>query len=163
MNDKNTKCLGRERFSINGKTECCKVQVSDEIEIAQGVVDSIDDYLTPESMLTVCSRISYATAVIHKGWSADVDQTMMLFKRFSVLVYEYRNRILEDDNRMKLYLSFTNIVKKWFMVAILHDNHTYLPENYLDSINADLQTLEMALGVCVLPELEESDLDDLFF
>ncbi|MDD5717982.1 MAG: hypothetical protein PHW64_09330 [Sulfuricurvum sp.] len=158
-----SRCIGREKFPINGKIICCKVHIEDELFIAQSVIDAIDDCsATKFSIERVCSRISFASDAIsiHKD---DDREVLHEFKRFALLIYEHRKRIIDEKEHLDLVCSFVNVVKNWFNYSFLNNSCRDTILNTLDSIKADLSTLEMALGVCLFIPSYPENLDDIFF
>lgn len=157
-------CIGREKFHINGKLNCCHEELADEISIAQSIVDTIEDFFhTADSISKICSRISYATDVISTKGNPERDEIFYELKRFSVLVYEHQERIIEEPALLDLTGSFINFVKGWFDTSFLNNTLHLMADNCLDSIRADLHMLEMSLGICTLMPVAEESLDDIFF
>jgi len=155
----NHECIGREKFPINGKAQCCKQEIADEQLIAQSVIDAIDDCMaSQQSISKVCSRISYAADMINK---CDIHRLEILpeLKRFALLVYEFQDRILVETDILTLVCSYMKVVKDWLHEIVL-DN---VINNRIESMKADLSTLEMALGVCVIEPSFEENLSDIFF
>lgn len=157
-------CIGREKFHINGKLDCCHEEVADEISIAQNIVDAIEDYCpTVDNISKICSRISYATDVISTRGHPERNEIFYELKRFSILVYEHQERIISEQALSDLAGSFINFVKGWFNSSILNNTLHLMATNCLDSIRADLHMLEMSLGVCTIMPVAEESLDDIFF
>ncbi|MDH5465400.1 MAG: hypothetical protein OEW60_07185, partial [Thiovulaceae bacterium] len=71
-------------------------------------------------------------------------------------------KIQEDNDIRGLAMSFSNGLKDWFSHKYIKPNNFYNISNFSQSLKADLATLEMALGVCVI-EPHSDDIDDLFF
>lgn len=161
---KTHKCIGREKFPINGRMACCKEQMEDEYSIVQGVIDAIEDCsATKCSIERVCSRISFAADAIDKYEKSDRKEILPEFKRFALLTYQNRERILEENEMLNLVCSFVHVVKNWFNQSFMSNNLHNCASNTIDSIKADIYTLEMALGVCVLMPYNEEMIDDIFF
>lgn len=157
-------CIGREKFSINGKQDCCYQEIADELSIAQGIVDAIEDYHpNSQNISQICSRISYGTEVINTQGYPERIEIFHELKRFSVLIYEHKEHIVSEQNLLDMVGSFIKFVKDWFDSAVLNNTLHLVAENCLDSIRADLHMLEMSLGVCVLMPVGEENLDDIFF
>lgn len=162
--NKTHRCIGRDKFPINGKLDCCKEQIEDEYLIAQSVIDAIEDCsATKYSIERVCSRISFAADTIDNCQEDDREEIFPEFKRFALLTYQNRERILEENEILNLVFSFVNVVKNYFHQSFMSNNLYYRASNTIDSIKADLYTIEMALGICVLMPYNEETLDDIFF
>ena len=144
--------------------QCCQEELADEYLIAQNVVDAIEDCSpTHQSLSRVCSRISYAADTIDKGQDSARQEVLGELKRFALLVYQNKERILDEKEILSLVCSFVQVVKSWFTHSVLKENFFRTAENHVDSIKADLAMLEMALGFCVLMPACEEDLDAIFF
>lgn len=165
ITNKDSNCLGREKFPVNGKIVCCREEIEDEYLIAQGVLDAIDEYSsTHNAIMRICSRISYASDVINKHADLNRSEVLPELKRFAILIYECIGRILEDNNLLQLLHSFMQVIRNWFNHSFMQlYAHSDASGVFTDSIKSDLQTLEMALGVCVLFPSMDDNMDDIFF
>lgn len=164
IKNNNIKCLGREKFSVNGKMQCCKEEIADEYSIAQSVVDAIEDcHPSSQGISRVCTRISYAADAINKCCDVNRLEVLPELKRFALLVFENKERVLVEKEMLILVCSYLNVVKNWFRQSMLHEDFMTITNNCIESMKADLRTLEMALGICVLPSLLEESIDDIFF
>ena len=165
INLENT-CLGRRnKIVCNGTTVCCLDEIKEEREIALSVVDAIEAAIAscpdPISMIRISNRLSYASEVINKEISTTLAETLTLFKRTGILMFEHREKIISDPTLGELVCSFVQVIKEWFNRTFISSEQSYGIYNELDSLKSDLSSIEMALGVCMLP-LEES-FDDIFF
>lgn len=166
---KSTKiCIGRDcrEFEIKGNAElCCLEEIKEEKEIVQNIIDTIDDCTRcKESLLKISSKLSYGANVINNNGEDELIEVLPLIKRFSLLVYEFREKILQDPSIVDLTCSFNNEIKGWLSYTFLADIYPNQHPIQRQSIVSDMNTVEMALGVCMLEEyFDESSLDDLFF
>lgn len=162
--NKSHTCIGKEKFPINGKMACCKEQMEDEYLIVQSVIDAIEDCSATKCCIErVCSRISFAADTIDKCEENNSKEILSEFKRFALLTYQNRERILEESETLNLVCSFVHVVKNWFNQSLMSNNLHNCVSNTIDSIKADIYTLEMALGVCVIMPYDEEMIDDIFF
>ena len=157
-------CLGRDCQDFSQPDLCCKEEIKEEIAIAQNVVDAISDCTrNKESLQHISSKLSYAAQVINKNQEEERIEVFPIIRRFSVLIYEFQDKILHDTTIADLTCSFSNELQRWFTQHFLNSTeHNFLPVQK-ESILADINTIEMALGVCILDTYDESSLDDLFF
>jgi hypothetical protein len=157
-------CIGREKVACNIPAPCCQTEIAEEKELALSIIDAIDDCDMKEAhLLRVSSKLSYAADVINKNNEHELIEILPVIKRFSLLLFEYRDKILNDTSINELTCSFVHVVKGWFSSYFLTDRHAYhRPTNLRQSILADIATVEMVLGVCMLDH-DEAQIDDLFF
>lgn len=162
----NDECIGRdcrELIMVGSKAICCKEEINDEIEIVQNIIDTIDDYAKDiKKLYKVSSKLSYAAHVINNRGDEDLCEILNIAKRFSMLLHEFQEKIVNDYTISDLALSFTNELQKWFSQHFLKESNIFSDDINLPSIIADMSTLEMALGVCMIDHSSEC-LDDLFF
>lgn len=161
-------CIGRgcRELAFKGNFElCCLEEIIAEKEIVQNIIDTIEDCVQgQESLLKISSKLSYGATVINSNKDEELMEMLPLVKRFSLLIYEFKEKILNEHTIAELTCSFTNEIKGWFTYKFLAEAYPHQAPIQLQSINADMSTIEMALGVCMLEEYwDESDLDDLFF
>lgn len=160
-------CLGRDcrELSANGNFAlCCLEEIKEEKEIVQNIIDSIDDCVQgQESLLKISSKLSYGANIINTNGDDELIEVLPLINRFSMLIYEFKEKILNEHGIAELACSFTNEIKGWFAYKFLAEIYPQQSPVLLQSINADMSTIEMALGVCMLDIYDESSLDDLFF
>ncbi len=161
------KCIGRDsrEFSICSMNKlCCRDEIRDEIELAQCIVDAIDDCSKDQnSLINVSSKLSYAASVINKNDEENLMEVLPIVQRFSLLMYEYKEKILSDFTTSELVCSFTHELKKWFSYSFLDDEVNCQLNTQRQSILADINTVEMALGSCMMVQENTESLDDLFF
>lgn len=161
-------CIGRDCRDLNlhGKLAlCCREEIQDEKETVLNLIDTLDDCAkNHESLLKVSSKLSYAAHTINKNNEKDLIEVLPVIKRFSLLLHEFQDKILSDSTIRDLTCTFTHEVQKWFRYRFLRDEYPFsLPVQY-QSILADMNTIEMGLGVCMIPVYGDDDsLDDLFF
>jgi len=156
-------CLGRDCQDFTHAELCCKEEIQEEIAIAQNIVDAISDCTrNKESLQQISSKLSYAAQVINKNEEEERIEVFPIIRRFSVLIYEFQEKILHDSTIAELTCSFSNELQRWFTQHFLSGtDHSLMPVQR-QSIIADINTIEMALGVCMIEDHSES-LDDLFF
>lgn len=160
-------CIGRDsRDFIIGKTRvCCKEEIKEEKEIVQTIIDTIDDYSKDShSLQKVSCKLSYGAHVINHNNDPELLQILPIIKRFAQLIYEFQEKILHDSTIGELTCSFTHEIKRWFGYHFLQQHGAYHHPVQVQSIIADMDTVEMALGVCMIAAAADDDcLDDLFF
>lgn len=163
----NLKCIGRDsrEFSIFGmKKLCCLDEIKDEIDIAQCIVDAINDCSKDySSLINVSTKLSYASSVINKNNEDNLMEVLPIVQRFSLLMYEYKEKILSDCTIGEIVCSFTHELQKWFNYSFLDEEVSYKLDSQRQSIVADINTVEMALGSCMMVYENTESLDDLFF
>ncbi len=156
-------CMGRDKVSGNLEPLCCHEEISEEKELVLSVIDAIEDCsLQEEHLVRVSNKLSFAADVINKNNQSELMEILPVIKRFSILIYEYREKILKDQTISNLTCSFAQVVKAWFSSYFFKECTTFLPNNQRESLLADITTVEMALGICMVPT-EDTLLDDLFF
>ncbi|MDX1295779.1 MAG: hypothetical protein R3302_05920 [Sulfurimonadaceae bacterium] len=139
------------------------MEIAEEKELALSIIDAIEDCNLQEAhLLRISSKLSYAADVINKNNDHELIEILPVIKRFSLLLFEYRDKILNDSSVSDLTCSFVQVVKGWFASYFLTSSQTYQTTNLRQSILADIATVEMVLGVCMLDH-DESLIDDLFF
>lgn len=162
-------CIGRDCrvLKSNGLSSiCCYNEVFEEIELVQLLIDVIDDYSHDSGKLKdVCSKLSYAANVINKVNDEELETVLPIASRFSYLAYDCRDKIENDVDIETLVSSFIQELKKWFQHRFLHCDENIESVSIQKSIVADISTIEMALGVCILDNSEEEfdSFDDMFF
>jgi len=163
-----SRCIGRDcrELAANGNFAlCCLEEIKEEKEIVQNIIDTIEDCVQgQESLLKISSKLSYAAQIINTNQDEELIEVLPLVNRFSMLLYEFKEKILNEHSIAELACTFTNEIKGWFSYKFLAEVYPLQNPVLLQSISADMNTIEMALGVCMLEEYwDESDLDDLFF
>ncbi len=159
-------CAGREcRDLSEAFRHCCREEIEEEKHIVLSLIDAIDDCTNCESSLTtVSSRLSYASNVIYHNNDDAIKEVMPIIRRFSTLLYESKEKILTDSTLTELTFSFVQEIKAWFSYTFLREMYPFQKFVQPQSIAADISTIEMALGICMIEEPEEDfALDDLFF
>lgn len=161
-----TECIGRDCrdiTAINGSGICCLEEIQSERDIAQSIVDAIDDCIRDqESLLRVSSKLSFAAHTINHNEEEELLAVLPITKRFSQLLYEFQDKIVHEQTIGDLTCSFVHELQRWFSYRFLEETSGFEHPAHYKSIAADINTIEMALGVCML-ETPESCLDDLFF
>lgn len=161
-------CIGRDCRDLKlrkGQVLCCREEIQDEKDTVLNLIDTIDDCAKDhKSLLRVSSKLSYAAHTINKNGEDDLIEVLPVIKRFSLLLHEFQEKILNDKSISDLTCTFTHEVQKWFRYRFLRDEYPFsLPVQY-QSILADMNIIEMGLGVCMLPvHCDNDSLDDLFF
>ncbi len=156
-------CIGRDCRDFSALSLCCKEEIEDERAIAQNVVDAISDCSRDKySIQNVSSKLSYAAQVINRSVEEERMEVFPIIQRFSVLIYEFQDKILHDTTIADLTCSFSNELQKWFSQHFLKSPEFELIPIQRQSIISDINTIEMALGVCMI-ETPEETLDDIFF
>lgn len=154
---------GKEYRLIKGK--CCLDEVKEDKEIIQAAVDCIESCeKSTNSLSEIASKISYTTSLINHNNEIDLIEVLPLLKRYSMLLFEFRDKIISDESISTIIYSFNIELLKWFKLRFLQVN-TFIESNNLpyQSIVADFQTVEMSLGVCMIECPDDGSLDDLFF
>lgn len=160
-------CIGRgcKELALEGNFElCCLEEIREEKEIVQHIIDTIDDCVQDQdNLLKVSSKLSYGAHIINTNGDEELIEVLPIIKRFSLLIYEFKEKILNEHCITELTCSFTNEIKAWLAFKFLAETYPHQYPVLLQSISADMNTIEMALGVCMLEIYDESSLDDLFF
>ena len=159
-------CLGREK-SIACKTPiCCIEESNDEREMALNIIDTIDTIsasgFEEAYMVRLSSKLSYAADTINKNSQDELMSILPIIKRFALLLFEFRKKIIIDKSLSNVVYSFTQVIKGWFSNYFICDNYLHTTKNLSESRQIDLQSIELALELCALPEHDNS-LDDIFF
>ena len=159
-------CIGRDCrdiTTINGVKICCLEEIQGERDIAQNIVDCIDDYVRDQdSLLRVSSKLSFAAHTINHNQEEELLAVLPIIKRFSQLLHEFQDKIMHDQTIGDLTCSFVHELQRWFSYRFLEAASDFEHPAHYKSIVADINTVEMALGICML-DAPDSSLDDLFF
>ena len=158
-----TICVGRDSRELSTRI-CCLEEIEAEQEIALNIVDTIDDCRRDkDSLLRVSSRLSYGAHVINDNGEEARLAVLPIIKRFSQLLYEFQDKILQDKTVGDLIYSFAHELQRWFSYHFLETSSTIQHPVQHQSISADINTIEIALGVCMILTADDASLDDLFF
>lgn len=156
-------CLGRDGRELLKHGLCCKEEIREEQIIAQTVIDAINDCSRDQTSLQrVSSKFSYAAQVINKNDDDERIEVLSVVQRFSILIYEFQDKILHDTTIGDLACSFAKELQRWFVYQFFQTSDHYVLPVQRESILADINTIEIALGVCIIADTNDS-LDDLFF
>lgn len=162
-----TPCIGRDcrELIVRGNLElCCREEIREEKETVLGLIDTIDDWSRDQaSLLKVSCRLSYAAHTINKNGEEELIEVLPVVKRFSLLMHEFQEKILNDKTTGELVRTFTHELQRWFRYRFLKEEHPCEHAVAYQSILADMNTIEMGLGVCMLFEEFDDSLDELFF
>lgn len=160
-------CLNRgcQELSIAGDFKlCCAEEIEEEQEIVQSIIDAIDDSIKDqESLRHISCKLSYGANTINQNNEEDLIQVLPIIRRFSQLIYEFQEKILHDDAIGDLVYSFAHEIQRWLGYNFFEQNNLYQHPIQAQSIIADMNTIEMALGLCIIDECSDDSLDDLFF
>ncbi len=158
-------CLGRDcREFSNVISLCCYEEVKEEKEVVQNLIDAIEDCNhSKESLHKICSQLSYAASIINHNNEEELQEIFPIVKRFSLLLYEFQEKILHDHTIGDIVYSFVNELHKWFSYRFLSGVTPFEHPVQYQSIVADINTIEMALGICMIENYDDDSLDDLFF
>ena len=143
----NLKCTGRacNEFHHIGKFSLCCSDES-EMEIVQNIIDAIDSYSKDSiRMKSISSNLSFLSDTIDPENSKELQEILNISKRVCFLLNEDNANILEDDEKSDLVLSFTKELGEWLTKHFLVDENQ---NTTLPSIIADMDTLDLSLGVC---------------
>jgi hypothetical protein len=161
------RCIGRDSRDIQtrgNKILCCKEEIQDEKDTVLNLIDTIDDCAKDKnSLLKVSSKLSYAAHTINKNDEKELIEVFGVVKRFSLLMHEFQDKILTEKTTSDLVCTFTHEVQKWFRYRFLQDEYPFAVPVQYQSILADINIIEMGLGVCMLSDHYDDSLDDLFF
>lgn len=157
-------CIGRDCRDLSQAIKlCCREEIKEEKEIVQNLIDAIEDCdYSKQSLQRVGSKLSYAASIINKNDENELMDILPVVKRFSLLLYEFQDKIQYDSTIGNIACSFISELKKWFSYRFLQEFSSFEHPVQAQSITADLNTIEMALGVCMI-EVSDDSLDDLFF
>lgn len=160
-------CIGLDCKFIAPKEKlnlCRREEMKDEILLVHNLFDMIENCSNDKKYIRdISSKLSYAANTINVNMNDELSEVLNIIKRFSLLLYEFKDKIVEDDDIAKLMCSFSNELKKWFDNNFLKKPESDNDRVHLQSILSDINTLEMSLGQCMLPIDDEESLDDMFF
>jgi len=159
-------CIGRDcrDIKVNGVASlCCREEIMEEQSLVQSIVDSIDDCSKDiNSLQKISSKLSFAAHIINHNGNEELIEILPILKRFSLLMYEYKETIVDDCTTGNLFCSFIQEVKKWLTDSFLVEYSFNNSLTQRASMISDITTIEMTLGVCMIDEYSDS-IDDLFF
>jgi len=164
IRNKHSHCILRDKIAFKYCMNCCKDDMEDEKELIQTAVDAIEDFYPSELMLThVSTKLSFVANTVQVGNNSDLKELFIIIKQLVVILHEYREAILNSNDIMRLVSSYLSVIGEWLENTFLSDTFSAQTNNYHDSIKADFQSIEMALGLGAICEEDYGDLDDLFF
>jgi len=159
-------CLGRDSRELSTRCNiqlCCRDEIKEEKEIVQNIIDTID-YCSRDisGLLRISSKFSYGSTVINSNKDEGLAEVLSVVRRFSLLIYEFQDKIIHDSIIGDLSFSFISELQRWFEYQFLNTTSSTNFPVQRASILSDINTIEMALGVCIIEDNTDS-LDDLFF
>jgi len=159
-------CLGRDTRELSTQCNiqlCCRDEIKEEKEIVQNIIDTID-YCSRDisGLLRISSKFSYGSTVINSNKDECLAEVLSVVRRFSLLMYEFQDKIIHDSTIGDLSFSFISELQRWFAHQFLDTTDPTIFPVQRESILSDINTIEMALGVCLIQNTHDS-LDDLFF
>lgn len=164
IRNENTSCILRDKVATRYCMSCCKDDMAEEKDIIQSALDVLDDFFPSEIMLdSVSNRLSYLANTVNTGNNSDLKELFIIIKQFSLILHEYKEKILIDNDLMSLVMSYFNVIGEWLENTFFEEDSSEKSDNYYASIKADFQAIEMILGISVVVEEDYGDLDDLFF
>lgn len=163
IKNKKSRCILRDKVATGSCMHCCLDEMEDEKEIFQSVIDVIEDFYPHKNMLdNLSNRLSFMADAVCVGQNYELQELFMIMKQLSIVLHEYQERLLEDEGILALVVSYFHVISDWLKNTFFLQTVDVV-ENYYDSLKADFQSIEMALGFCVIDEDYEEALDDLFF
>ena len=158
------KCILRDKVASKYCMSCCLDDVEEEKEAIQSAVDAIDDFFPSSTMLRhVATKLSFVANVMSCNQDSELKELLYIVKQLTFILHEYSEQILNNRDIMTLISSYLTIIGAWFENTFLLEGSSVQATNYTDSIKADFQTIEMALGISNDDTDVYDDLDDLFF
>lgn len=157
-------CLLRDKVASKHSMMCCLDDIIEEKEVIQSTVDAIEDFFPSSTMLrNVATKLSFVANTMNTTNDKELEELLLVVKQLTFILHEYSQQILNDGDITTLVSSHLSVISEWFKSTFLQESTFYQTLNYNDSIKADLQTIEMALGISEIDFDEYGDLDDLFF
>lgn len=157
-------CILRDKVATDSCMSCCEDERKDDKDIIQCVVDTLDDFYPSEEMIvTINNKLSYMANTVNSGQNSELEELFAIVKQLAVMLYEHKEKILEDKDILFLVTSYLNVVSEWLEDTFLAQEASEKADNYDASIKADFQSIEIALGLCVEDKEDYAELDDLFF
>ncbi len=161
-NDK--ECMLRDKVASTYCINCCLDDIEEEKEVIQSAIDAIDDFFPSETMLRhVATKLSFVANTMNSSKDPELEELLHIIRQLTVILYEYSEKILNDADITILVSSYFSIISEWFDNTFIKEASSMKANNYTDSIRADFQTIEMALGISEVDFDKYDDLDDLFF
>lgn len=164
IREKDRKCLLRDKVASTYCMHCCLDDIKEEKEVIQSAVDAIDDFQPNDIMIRhVSTKLSFIANTMSTGKNNDLKELLHILKQLAAILHEHSEKILASEDITMLVTSYLNVIRDWLESTFLSETVSSQAENYTDSIRADFQSIEMALGICMIDEDVYDDLDDLFF
>lgn len=157
-------CILRDKVATGFCMSCCVDDMEEDRYIIQSALDAIDDFHPSDTMLIeVNNKLSYMANAVTIGENSDLREIFIIIKQLAVILYEFKEKILNDEDILFLVTSYFHVIYEWLETTFISDESSMKTGNYYESIKADFQSIEMALGVSPIVEADYGDLDDLFF
>ncbi len=164
IKNKDQTCLLRDKVASTYCMNCCLDDIAEEKEVIQNAVDALDDFYPSELMLRhVSTKLSFVAHTINTTNNPDLKELLHIVQQLACILHEYSEQILNSEDITMLVSSYLNGIRDWFEFTFLSKTIGSQASNYNDSIRADFQSIEMALGISIINEDIYDDLDDLFF
>ena len=158
------KCILRDKVASSYCMSCCHDDIAEEKEAIQIAVDAIDDFFPSSMMLRhVATKLSFISNIMNCSKDSELKELLYIVKQLTFVLHEYSEQILHDSDMMILISSYLTIIGEWLENSFLLEDSSEQVINYADSIRADFQTIEIALGISSVDTDVYEDLDDLFF
>ena len=160
----NKKCILRDKVASPYCISCCLDDITEEREIIQNTVDALDDFQPNEVMLRhLSTKLSFAANTVNTTKDSELKELLHILKQLAAILHEYSEQILNSKDITMLVVSYLNVIRDWLESSFLSEAVSSRVNNYTDSIRADFQSIEMALGLGMVDEDIYDNLDDLFF
>lgn len=161
---KDKPCILRDKVASAVCMSCCHDDLADEKEVIQNTIDAIDDFFPSSTMLQhVSTKLSFTANIMNSSNNSELQELLHIIKQLAAILHEYPEQILNNPDIMTLVSSYLNIIRDWFDDTFISETSSLQANNYTDSIRADFQSIEMALGISDIEDDYCDDLDDLFF
>lgn len=158
------KCILRDKVASKYCMSCCLDDKEEEKEVVQSAVDAIDDFFPSTTMLRhVATKLSFVANTMSSSNDSELEELLYIVKQLTVVLHEYSQEILNNQDITMLVSSYLSVIGEWFEYRFIKEEPSLRASNYNDSIRADFQSIEMALGISKVDFEEYGDLDDLFF
>ena len=160
----NKKCHLRDKVASKFCMVCCLDDKEDDKEIIQNAVDAIDDFAPNAHMLLhVSAKLSYMANTLSMLNYREYSDIFVILKQLVVILHEKAQNITECDDIMMLVSSYLEIIREWLYDTFIIEKDFDQFNNNHDSIVADFESIQYALGLNAIPLEEIDDIDDLFF
>lgn len=163
--EKKKKCFKKDAIGIDGKRICCEIEIRQERESVMALLDSLElCFQSPTLLKTIASKLSFVVQTINCSNENELKELFPIFQHFSVILHEYCETILAQEELTHLTLSYIKVLQMWFSDYFLKEISARESSKNKDSVIADFHTLTLLLGITDETETSASaEEDDIFF